>query len=79
MKALSIILTILLVLVCVTMIVVVMLQESKNNGLGSLAGAAGESYVSRNQARTPEGRLQRLTKILGAAFIVIALVLDILQ
>ena len=80
MQVLSTILTIILVLVCIAMIIVVMMQDSKNNGLGTLAGAAGEnSYVSRNSARTPEGRLARLTKILGAAFIVLALVLDILS
>lgn len=78
MEVIQIILTILLVLISIALCVVVLMQEGKEGGLGAMAGAAGESYVSKNRARTPEGRLATLTKILGIAFMVIALLLNIL-
>ena len=74
------ILTILLVIISIGLIVLVMLQESNDNGLGSLAGGnynAG-SYASRNAGRTKEGKLKMYTRIALAAFMVVALVINIL-
>ena len=78
MDVLKIILTIVLVLISIALIVVVLMQEGKEGGLGAIAGAAGESYVSRNQSRTPEGKKRRVTAILAALFMVISLVLNII-
>ena len=74
------ILKILLVLVCVAMIVIILLQEGKNAGLGqAIAGGSSDSYISRNYGRTPEGKKKTYTKILAVAFMVIALVINILE
>ncbi|MBQ9387182.1 MAG: preprotein translocase subunit SecG [Lachnospiraceae bacterium] len=72
------ILKVLLILVSVALVVIVLMQEGKSGGLSAVAGAAGESYVSKNQSRTPEGRKRAITRILGAAFIVVALTMNIL-
>ncbi len=74
------ILKILLVLVCVAMIVIILLQEGKNAGLGqAISGGASESYISKNYGRTPEGKKKTYTKILAVAFMVLALVINILE
>ena len=74
------ILKILPVLVCVAMITIILLQEGKNAGLGqAISGGASESYISKNYGRTPEGKKKTITKILAVAFMVIALVINILE
>ncbi len=69
-------LTILFVLVCIVLTVVVLAQEGKDAGLGSLSGQ-GDSYWSRNKARSMEGNLIKITRGLAIAFIVLAIVLNL--
>ena len=76
MGALKIILTILFIIVCIALIVLVLMQEGKSAGLGSISGAA-ETYWGKNKGRSMEGTLVRLTKILAVAFIVLAIVLNL--
>ena len=62
------------------MITIILLQEGKNAGLGqALSGGAADSYVSQNYGRTPAGTKKTITKILAVAFMVIALVINILE
>ncbi|MBQ1367619.1 MAG: preprotein translocase subunit SecG [Firmicutes bacterium] len=75
MKALAIVLSILLLLVCLVMSAVVLLQEGKSAGLSGAISGAAETYFGKNKARTLEGKLERLTKILAAGYLVLALVL----
>lgn len=76
MAALRVILTIIFIIVCIAIIVLVLLQEGKSAGLGSLSGAA-ESYWGKNKARTMQGMLVKLTKIFGVLFMVLAIVLNL--
>ena len=79
MGALKVVVTIALLIVCVALVVVVMMQEGKSAGLtGAISGAA-ETFWSKNKGRTKQGRLETLTKILIAAFMVLALVLYLLS
>ena len=75
MKALAIILSIVLLLVCLVMSAIVLMQEGKSAGLSGAISGAAETYFGKNKARTLEGKLERLTKILAAACLVLALVL----
>ena len=75
MEALAIVLSILLLLVCLVMSAVVLLQEGKSAGLSGAISGAAETYFGKNKARTLEGKLERLTKILAAGYLVLALVL----
>ena len=75
MKALAIILSIVLLLVCLVMSAIVLMQEGKSAGLSGAISGAAETYFGRNTARTLQGKLERLTKILAAAYLVLALVL----
>ena len=76
MQVLRYILMSLFMVVGIGLIAVVLLQEAKSAGLGSLGGMQ-DSYWQRNKARSIEGLLQKLSKILAIAFFVLALVLTI--
>ena len=69
-------LTIVFVLVCVALTVVVLAQEGKDAGLGSLSGMS-ESYWSKNKSRSMEGNLIKFTKGLAVGFIVLAIILNL--
>ncbi len=65
------------ILVCIFIAILVLMQESKQNGLpGAISGAA-DTYWGKNKGRSMEGKLIMFTKILVVAFFVIAAVLNI--
>lgn len=78
MAALKTILTIILVLICVALTVIVLFQEGKSAGLGSLSGQATDnSYWAQNKGRSREGMLVKITTVLVVLFFVISLVLNL--
>lgn len=76
MGALKVVLTIIFILVCVALTVLVLMQEGKSAGLGSISGAA-ESYWGKNKGRSMEGMLVKLTKVLAVLFILFAVILNL--
>jgi len=76
MDVIRIVVTIVFIVVCVTITALVLLQEGKTQGLGAISGAA-ETYWGKNKARSMEGVLVRLTRILAIAFIILAIVLNL--
>ena len=65
------------VVICIALIAVVLMQESKTEGLGAIGGASSDnSYWNKNKSRSIEGKLEMLTKIFAALFIVISVVLN---
>ena len=58
MEILRIILTVIFVLDCIGLTVIVLMQEGKQQGLGSIAGVA-DTYWGRNKGRSMEGGLVR--------------------
>ncbi len=78
MNALHIAGGILILIVSVLLIILTLLQDSKQPGaLGSLTGSQSDSYLSKNKGRTLEARLAFVTKILLAVFLVLVFVLNI--
>ncbi len=73
--AVRIFLTIIFVLACIALVVLVLAQQGKDAGLGAIGGM-GDTYWSKNKARSMEGKLVLFTKILAVAFFVIAAVLN---
>lgn len=76
MAVLRSILTVVFIIVCIVLSAIVLLQEGKSAGLGSISGAA-ESYWGKNKGRSMEGALVKITRILTIVFIILAIVLDI--
>ncbi len=76
---LSTILTVILCIVGVILSIIVLLQSNRAAGLGAVSASANpDSYWSKNKASSMEGNLARLTKILGAIFMILALVISFL-
>jgi len=75
MKALAIIISIILFIICLGLAAIVLLQQGKSAGLSGAISGAAESYFGKNKARTMEGKMERLTKILAIAYLVLCFVL----
>ena len=76
MDILRIVLTIIFVIDCIALAAIVLLQEGKSAGLGTISGAA-DTYWGQNKGRSMEGALVKSTKFLAVLFIVLALVLNL--
>ena len=76
MEILKTILLILFAIDCIALSAIVLLQEGKQAGLGSIGGMA-ESYWGQNKGRSMEGTLVKVTKYLAILFIVLAAVLNL--
>lgn len=76
MEALRVVINIIFILVCVALTVLVLMQEGKSAGLGSISGAA-ETYWGRNKGRSMEGMLVKITKILAVFFMLLTAVLNL--
>ena len=73
MTALSIIISIVLILVSIVLIAAVLLQQGQRQGLGAIGGGA-ETFFGKNIASSAEGKLKTITKIAAVVFIVLAIV-----
>ncbi len=65
---------IVLILASVSMIALVLMQDTKSSGLGSSFGGNTDSFYGRNKSKTREGRLAFLTKVLGVVIAVVCIV-----
>ncbi|MDO4633874.1 MAG: preprotein translocase subunit SecG [Eubacteriales bacterium] len=76
MSVLRIILTIIFIIDCIALSAIVLMQEGKQQGLGTIGGQA-DTYWGKNKSRSMEGALVRGTKILAVGYIVIAVILNL--
>ena len=76
MEILKTVLMILLALDCIALTIVVLLQEGKSAGLGTIGGMA-DSYWGQNKGRSMEGTLVKVTRVLAVLFILLALALNL--
>ena len=76
MEILKTVLLILFAIDCIALTVIVLMQEGKSAGLGTIAGMA-DSYWGQNKGRSMEGALVKSTKFLALLFIVLAAVLNL--
>ena len=70
--------SIVFVIICVFLTVVVLLQEGKTRGLGTIGGIA-DYYWGKNKGRSVEGTLENLTKAAAALFLILAFVLNLVK
>ena len=76
MAVLKIILTVVFIIISIALTVIILMQEGKSAGLGTIAGMA-DSYWGQNKGRSMEGALVKSTKFLAILFIVLAAVLNL--
>lgn len=75
--ALRIVLMGIFILVCIFLTIVVLMQESKQNGLSGAISGAADTYWGKNKGRSMEGKLVTITKVLAVLFVVISIILNI--
>lgn len=69
MSTVMTIIYILFMVMSVVMTVLVLMQEGKGYGLGSLSGGNSDSYWSQNKGRSKEGVLVKTTRVLLIIFL----------
>jgi preprotein translocase subunit SecG len=77
----KIVITIIYIIAALAIIAVVLMQEGKSAGLGSIGGASsssGSSYWDKNKKHSLEGKFERWTKLTAALFVILALVLMVI-
>jgi preprotein translocase subunit SecG len=78
MEVLKTIITIVLVIVSILLTILVLMQEGKTQGLGSLGGGMNDSsYWGKNKSRSMEGALEKITKVLAVIFFILAFALNL--
>ena len=75
---LNTILSVIYVIICLVLTIIVLMQEGKQEGLGSIGGMA-ESYWGKNKGRSMEGALEKITTFAARGFLVLAFVLNIIK
>lgn len=75
MEVLRIVLTVVFIIICVALSAIVLMQEGKSAGLGTISGAA-ETYWGKNKGRSMEGMLVKVTRWLAVAFMVLSVLLN---
>ena len=81
MAILKVILLVVFLIAALAVTVIVLCQEGKSAGLGSLSGqvGGGDSYWDKNKKYSLEGKLEKWTKISAIVFIVSALCLMLIS
>ena len=68
--------TVLQLIAALILILVVLVQSGKSQGLSGAIGGIADSYMSKSKAKSLDAKLAKGTKWIGAAFIVLTLVID---
>lgn len=69
-----------LMLACVFLIISVLFQENKGNGLsGAISGGDVGGMLSRGRGRARDEKLAKITRVLAIVLFVVTLVVDILS
>ncbi len=76
MSVLEIVLGVLLILASIVMIIVIILQEGNQQGVGVVSGGA-DTFFSKNKARSYDAFLARATKWFAIGFVVVVLALNV--
>ncbi len=77
MGVFEIILGALLILMSIAIIVVIILQEGNQQGVGVVTGGA-DTFFSKNKARSIDAFLARWTKVFAAVFVLVVIGLNVI-
>ena len=69
------ILTVVYIIVSLVLIVIVLMQPGKSDGLSGSIGGAADTFFSKNKSRTIDAALAKWTGVVAGLFIVLSLVL----
>ena len=64
------------ILICIALVILVMMQEGKSDGLSGAMSGMGNSYWDKNKGRSMEGNMVKWTAVLAVVFLVLTVVLN---
>ncbi|MBR5347652.1 MAG: preprotein translocase subunit SecG [Lachnospiraceae bacterium] len=77
MNALSIVVGLLYAVICVALVVIVLSQEGKEQGLGAIGGGfTPDTYWNKIKGRSREGMLKKITVLCSVLFVVLSVLLS---
>ena len=76
MNAVLIIITVVQLLVALALILIVLFQSGKSQGLSGTIGGIADSYMAKSKAKSLDAKLAKGTKWVGAVFIILTLVIN---
>ena len=76
MSVLGYVFGVLFIIVCVALVVLVLAQEGKNQGLGAIQGTVENTYWSKNKGRSREGMMLMLTRVFSAVGLLLVILLN---
>lgn len=79
MEILKNIVLVIYILICLALIIVATMQTKDSSGTSeTITGSSTNNFYEKNKGRTTEGKLKKLTVILGIAFVVGSVILGVL-
>lgn len=79
MEILKNIILVIYIIICLALIIVATMQTKDSAGASeTITGSSTNNFYEKNKGRTKEGKLKKLTVILGVTFVLISVVLGIL-
>lgn len=72
-------LIVLQVLTSIVIIVTVMMQPSKSNGLSGLISGSSDTFFAKNKTKTAESVLARITAVSAVIFVIITVMLNLVK
>ena len=68
--------TILQLIAALILILIVLFQSGKSQGLSGTIGGIADSYMAKSKAKSIDAKLAKATKWVGAIFVVLTLVIN---
>ena len=78
MTALQYVLSIVIILLSIGISILVLMQESKQQGLSGAISGAAETFFGKNKNNTLEGKLALATKVSSIVFVALAILMLII-
>ena len=79
MTTLKYILTTIYIIICIALIIVATVQTKDASGASeAITGSSTNNFYEKNKGRTKEGKMKKLTIVLGCVFVIVSVALGIL-
>lgn len=77
MSVLKIVITVVFILIAIALVGIVLIQDGESGGLSGSISGGGETFWAKNKGRSAEGKIEKVTKYLVIAFMVLSVVLNL--
>ena len=70
-------LSIVQLIISLVLVAVVLLQQSRSQGISGAISGAADTFLSKNKSRSVDAALAKITVVIAAIFIIVTLVLNL--